>query len=556
MLNTTSYSNPVHLPYQYKPLSGYHIPQPTGSLSHSPLSDINWERGGPASCPNSQRQSRESKQEHMSHTPPASEPLKDDPLRTDSCRLSEKKRPRVDDDSHSSEVHDLVRPRPLSWRPSAPVEPPLQAAQLRSLGVLSILNSPTKSAPPCLVSSGGDNLSLVRHQSSAPPCSPSAPASHVRLHSSPTLRLASPSIHPAKQQSLSPGSVNRQILSPVSPTSRFVGAGGPYARKHSAMQSPLAQESRPGLYPLSSGSPLPLENATVNPNHGPETIAPVPVSIHSTQPFHSRGTSVNPTPTPNSQERSPTTPLSIYGTLGRSSPAIVGMPISQSAPAFANSQVYGTSEPVSRLPSVVGDRPAGDEQPTMGGPTDVPPLPGMIPCILDLKSGSSSQAEKRKANSDASRRFRNRKRNEMQMEQKITAQQDEIRKQQEALHKQAQEIRELMQQRDYYRSERNFYREHAARLIPPGQQLPPRPPSPQAYRPIPEREAETTWSAAETRAAMNATGGSPGKPSASNAVPGSPVGREGWHNGVSYPVTAHDQQGKQLPQLSENWTRS
>lgn len=151
MLNTTSYSNPVHLPYQYKPLSGYHIPQPTGSLSHSPLSDINWERGGPASCPNSQRQSRESKQEHMSHTPPASEPLKDDPLRTDSCRLSEKKRPRVDDDSHSSEVHDLVRPRPLSWRPSAPVEPPLQAAQLRSLGVLSILNSPTKSAPPCLV---------------------------------------------------------------------------------------------------------------------------------------------------------------------------------------------------------------------------------------------------------------------------------------------------------------------------------------------------------------------------------------------------------------------
>ncbi|KMK54602.1 hypothetical protein Y699_06246 [Aspergillus fumigatus Z5] len=428
----------------------------------------------------------------MSHTPPASEPLKDDPLRTDSCRLSEKKRPRVDDDSHSSEVHDLVRPRPLSWRPSAPVEPPLQAAQLRSLGVLSILNSPTKSAPPCLVSSGGDNLSLVRHQSSAPPCSPSAPASHVRLHSSPTLRLASPSIHPAKQQSLSPGSVNRQILSPVSPTSRFVGAGGPYARKHSAMQSPLAQESRPGLYPLSSGSPLPLENATVNPNHGPETIAPV----------------------------------------------------------------YGTSEPVSRLPSVVGDRPAGDEQPTMGGPTDVPPLPGMIPCILDLKSGSSSQAEKRKANSDASRRFRNRKRNEMQMEQKITAQQDEIRKQQEALHKQAQEIRELMQQRDYYRSERNFYREHAARLIPPGQQLPPRPPSPQAYRPIPEREAETTWSAAETRAAMNATGGSPGKPSASNAVPGSPVGREGWHNGVSYPVTAHDQQGKQLPQLSENWTRS
>ncbi|PKX92928.1 uncharacterized protein P174DRAFT_513404 [Aspergillus novofumigatus IBT 16806] len=474
----------------------------------------------------------------MSHTPPASEPLKNDSLRTDSCSLSEKKRPRVDDDSHSSEVRDLVRPRLLSWRPSAPVEPPLQAAQLRSIRVHSILNSPTKSDPPCLVTSGVDNLSLTGHQSSVPPSS-SAPASHVRLHSSPTLRLASPSIHPAKRRSLSPGSVNRQILSPVSSTSRFVGAGGPYARKHSAVQSPLAQESRPGLYRLASGSPLP----------------PAPISIHSTPTFHSRGTSVNPTPTPSSQERSPTTPLSIYGPLGRSSPAIAGMPVPQSAPSFANPSVYGTSEPVSRLPSVVGDRPAGDDQPGMGGSTNAPPLPGMIPCILDLKSGSSSQAEKRKANSDASRRFRNRKRNEMQMEQKITTQQDEIRKQQEALHKQAQEILGLIQQRDYYRSERDFYREHVTRLVPPGQ-LPARPPSPQAYRSIPERETETTWSAAETRGAMNTTGGSPGQPPASNAVSGLPVRRESWHNGVSYPVTAHEQQAKQLPQVSENWTRS
>ncbi|KAF7184353.1 hypothetical protein CNMCM7691_005105 [Aspergillus felis] len=466
----------------------------------------------------------------MSHTPPASDPLKDGSLRTESCSVSEKKRPRVDDDSHSTEVRGLVRPRPHSWRPSAPVEPPLQAAQLRSIGVHSILNSPAKPAPTCLVPSGGDNLSLARHQSSVPPPS-SAPASHVRLHSSPTLRLASPAIHHAKRRSLSPGSVDRQILSPVSPTARFVGAGGPYARKHSTIQSPLAQESRPGLYRLSSGSPLPLENATVNPNHASETIAPVPVSSHSTPTFHSRGTSVNPTPTRSSQDRSPTTPLSIYGPLGRASPAIAGMPIPQSAPSFANPPRYGTAEPVSRLSSVGGDRPAGDEQTSMGGPTNAPPLPGMIPCILDLKSGSSSQAEKRKANSDASRRFRNRKRNEMQMEQKITAQQDEIRKQQEALHKQAQEIRELMQQRDYYRSERDFYREHVTRLVPPGQ-LPARPPSPQAYRSIPEREAETTWSAAESRGAMNATGGSPGKATASNAVSGLSVRRDNWHNNL------------------------
>ncbi|RHZ53221.1 hypothetical protein CDV55_100698 [Aspergillus turcosus] len=480
----------------------------------------------------------------MSHTPPVSDPSKDDVLRTESCSWSEKKRSRVDDDSHSSEERDLVRPRPLSWRPSAPVEPPLQAAQLRSIGVHSILNSPAKSAPPCLVSSGGDSL-MARHHSSVPPSS-SAPSFHVRLPSS-------PSIHHAKRPSLSPGLMNRQSISPVSPTARFVGSAGPYARKSSTVQSPLAQESRPGLYGLTSGSPLPLEIAPVNPKHASETIVPAPLSIHSTPNFHSRRTSANPTPTPSSQETSPTTPVSIYSPFGRSSPAIAGLPIPQSAPSFANQPRYGTAEPVSRLPSVAGDRPAGDEQ-------NGPPLPGMIPCILDLKSGSSSQAEKRKANSDASRRFRNRKRNEMQMEQKITAQQDEIRKQQEALLKQAQEIRELMQQRDHYRSERDFYREHVTRLVPPGQ-LPARPPSPQAYRSIPEREAETTWSGAETRGAVNATGGPAGNPPASNAVSGLSIRQENWHNSHSYPVTSephimsHEQQAKPLPQLSENWKR-
>jgi hypothetical protein len=103
--------------------------------------------------------------------------------------------------------------------------------------------------------------------------------------------------------------------------------------------------------------------------------------------------------------------------------------------------------------------------------------------------------------------------------------------------KQAQEIRELMQQRDHYRSERDFYREHVNRLVPPGQ-LPARPPSPQAYRSISEREAETAWSGAEARGAVNATGESAGKPAASNAVPGPFVRQENWHNSHAYPVAS------------------
>lgn len=68
------------------------------------------------------------------------------------------------------------------------------------------------------------------------------------------------------------------------------------------------------------------------------------------------------------------------------------------------------------------------------------PLSEMIPCVLNLKSGSNSQAEKRKANSDASRRFRNRKRNELLMEQTITDQWNEIQKQSDTLQQQAKEI--------------------------------------------------------------------------------------------------------------------
>lgn len=103
----------------------------------------------------------------------------------------------------------------------------------------------------------------------------------------------------------------------------------------------------------------------------------------------------------------------------------------------------------------------------------------MIPCVLDLKSGSSTQAEKRKANSDASRRFRNRKRNEMQLEQRLSAQQEEIQRQAETIRRQAEEIQFLANQRDYYRSERNFFRETLERLddskYPSQRPLSPRP---------------------------------------------------------------------------------
>lgn len=87
----------------------------------------------------------------------------------------------------------------------------------------------------------------------------------------------------------------------------------------------------------------------------------------------------------------------------------------------------------------------------------------MIPVYTDLKSGSRSQALKRKANSDASRRFRNRKKNEMVMENKIS--------------EQAEQLRWMTEERDFYLSERNFWRGQLERAVGPDQ-LPLRPLSP------------------------------------------------------------------------------
>ncbi|KAG2420857.1 hypothetical protein HFD88_000471 [Aspergillus terreus] len=470
----------------------------------------------------------------MSQPSPSSAPLSDDALRPGSRASREKKRP-LEEDS-SSEAPESLRPRPLSWHPSAPVEPPLRPTQLRSIQVHSILNPPAKTT--ALVT---DTVVPGREGNAA-----------LSPHQSPAVRLPSPALHP-RRLSASPGMRGGQIIHPASPSTRFVGPGAPYPRKSSASQSPLAQEARPGLYAGSPTSPLTTDAASVAPVPVSGHPQSMPLSIQSTPTFHSHRTSANPTPNPSSQETSPSTPVSTYSQFGRSSPAISGGPAPLPGPGYPPPP-FGTMDPATRLPSgTAGGRPTREETPLIGAPSqpENPPLPGMIPCILDLKSGSSSQAEKRKANSDASRRFRNRKRNEMQMEQKITAQQDEIRKQSDALQRQSQEIQALLQERDFYRAERDFYREHVARLVP-ASQLPARPASPrrsdQAFRSPLEKDRESAgWP-------VDAPTGPPLPPT---RPPGT------WSSAPSaYATTtqAHTERGdesmRSLPQFPGPWPRS
>lgn len=87
-----------------------------------------------------------------------------------------------------------------------------------------------------------------------------------------------------------------------------------------------------------------------------------------------------------------------------------------------------------------------------------------IPCILDLKTGSLVEEDKRKANRDASRRSRNRKRENKQHDLLVSSQ-----------------IKCLKSRCAFYESERDYFRDELHRYIH-SSQLPPRPPTPQ---PIP-----------------------------------------------------------------------
>ncbi|KAL4867358.1 hypothetical protein BDV12DRAFT_171517 [Aspergillus spectabilis] len=455
----------------------------------------------------------------------------------------DRKRCHADDEDFfpAMERRESVRSRPLSWHPSAPVEPPLKSSQHRSIGVSSILNHPPADRPgmrTASVDSGreglGDQLSLD-------------PPSHSRFPSSATVHLPSPLMHPSKPPALPPGIRGHQSITPVSPSSRFVGAGGYFPPKAGPGQSPLVQQL-PGLQTVAPNSPMAMETP---PGHPP----PVPGHHHqsSTSTFVSHRASMNQTPTPNSKEGSPTTPVSVFSQLGRSSPATA--PVPQSAPHYMSSTPFAPVDPMARLPvALPGQRRSADETPGLGGPQSDPPRPGMIPYTLDLKSGSSSQAEKRKANSDASRRFRHRKRHEADLEQKINAQQDEIRRQAETIQKQDDDLRALIEQREFYRSERDYFREQASHFA----QLPARPTSPRSLQSKLEQEVplkieEASGSTSHRRA--------PGPLAPVSNIPPGSASRPGGN----WPASAYsaaqservdERQSRQMPPTPGAWNRT
>ncbi|KAJ5330080.1 hypothetical protein N7452_010470 [Penicillium brevicompactum] len=450
-----------------------------------------------------------------------------------------------------------LRTRPQSWHPYGPVEPPLEAISSRPIGVHAILNPPSHTTKELGTASKRESLTL--------PGQPSSPRPH---DSSPPTR-PSRSLVP---QPLSPRSHARPLMNPASPSARFVGGGGRTSGQSSVAQSPLVpQEHLMGPRLPTSSSPLPLEAGLRPIASLTSSQPPVSVSLHSTPSLHSRRTSAGPGPltNPSSQETSPSTPHSTFSPFGRVSPNVTNASLSQSATSHPTAHPpYMTMDPTSRATPAPKAPRSQEENPSRAGTPQGSSFPsGMIPCVLDMRSGSSSQAEKRKANSDASRRFRNRKRNEMQLEQRLTAQQDEITRSVETIRRQSDEIRSLLQQRDHYRSERDFYRENLDRTISVGS-LPPRPPSPRSAQPalLASESAPSTWSGADAARSVSGT----------QAAPGAPKGRldsthsqPGWPANPPYstgpikptarsavtPAASPSLSGGPLPPLQGSWPR-
>lgn len=403
--------------------------------------------------------------------PPAASPA-DAPREESRSSVDQDKPPLKHERPGSSSPPGEQDPGPSlpALHPSAPVEPPLEPTHVRSIGVHSILNPPASAAADLAgYPGGGEGLGLQ----------PAGPPSRSRQASI----LADHPAHQGKRLSQSPGLGQRHILTPASPSARFVrgtSRNHSYSGQASASHSPLVHGSRPGLYNAAAGPSLPVDPVT---GSSPSMVGTHPTTSaahHSMPPLPSPRISTGPATNPSSHEASPRTPHATYNLFGRSSPAVANMPVPHPAPSFHPG--YAT-DPLTRFPSAAGGQRTTADEAQQVTTSSSAFVQGKIPLFLDMKSGTSAQAAKRKANSDASRRFRLRKHNGKEMEQKVRTQEDEIRKQ-------AEEIHALVRERDHYRSERDFYRDHVDRALPLAQ-LPARPPSPRSFRS--ELAGDMTW---------------------------------------------------------------
>ncbi|OKL56498.1 hypothetical protein UA08_08244 [Talaromyces atroroseus] len=430
--------------------------------------------------------------------------------------------PRLESHARSNRVHSILNPTPEGGDSQETKRPAHDTSNSSSNNNNNNSNNMSSTEilppPPTLPPSP------QRRCSSSPLLAPISKSSHTKSYHHHLHHAGRSSVSP-------PHNPPRRIITPVSPAMRYASAGGNnIANAGSAgvsgsggsgaeakvrvSQSPFVplSELSAGVYSTPGGSgpgpttPIEPPSLMTTPRFSPKLAIPIPsrnaslppaplqVSRHSTPTLiHSCHPSGGLANNPSSQASSPSTPQSTFSSFAQSSPSVASgllPPLGQlSAARESPSQSpFMGMEPLSRTPSRTsmstsryGDDHHPHHQPQhqhpapFPGPPDhphqqqppPPPYHTMIPVTIDLKSGSRSQAEKRKANSDASRRFRNRKKNEAALEQKIS--------------QLTEQLQCAIEERDYYRSERDFFRDTLGRNVDISQ-MPSRPASPSSTR--------------------------------------------------------------------------
>ncbi|PGH34890.1 hypothetical protein GX50_02241 [[Emmonsia] crescens] len=356
---------------------------------------------------------------------------------------------------------------PLELQPTRGIGPPPPTT--RSIGMHAILNpSHSLAMGPSPHQGNRDILEPTLSTSPSPTTNLQATPSPVGLNPQ-SDRTASH--HDRTMYSPLP---QRHILTARSPGVRSSSIGSGYTPVRGTMTVehtpfvPMQQSYGDPIIRSTMEAPPPMRHSLSHPSAPPPTTLPI-----DPRPTTGRQGSASQITAPGTSHAT-YSPL-IQGSHPPASTNLLQQPVT-SLPQPAGVSFIG-EESRSRTPHEAGSSYtfAGGQN-KFASPRDIQ---SRLSVPVDFDSGSRKAAEKRLKNSDASKRFRERKKvNEKEMKQEVERQKDDIKF--------------LTEERDFYRVERDFFRTMYDRDIGL-HRIPPRPTSPrlcQSSAPVSESESE------------------------------------------------------------------
>ena len=369
-------------------------------------------------------------------------------------------------------------PVPEQQQPQPPTMPGTFGPS-RALEMQSILNPSQPDSPASLSRGQRTSTGGVSSAKDSPAVATLPPAPTV---SPKVLKRPSHVSPPPERLSGQSGREAKRVLTPRSPGLRAASLSAHTTSMASTVLAPSPPApgggriytAEPGLHPESEIPPLPSAShvGRFGSSYPPFSQS---ARVEPRRASGGRGATLAPASgsVPATQSESPSTSHSSYSQFSQASPVIRYGNATMPASMYSHSQ---TGRPIDQLQHGLPPSAMGEAQYDVGHGSyqmtfDTESGPMVVPVEVDVQQASKMADEKRKRNAGASARFRaRRKEKEKEANQTI----DSLQK----------VIRDVTEEKDFYLGERNFYRDFVARALGPNQ-LPLRPPSPQARRLLP-----------------------------------------------------------------------